>query len=152
MIITVEGDVLSHDGIIVHGCNAHGVMGAGIAAQVKKQYPGAFEAYLKDLTLGNITTYKVSDTKFIVNAITQQSTGFGKQVSYDAIESCFQKVNKLALKLNEELDIEKSEIQRLPVSFPLIGAGLGGGNWKIIERIIDETLDDSLFKVLYIYG
>ena len=34
----------------------------------------------------------------------------------------------------------------------MIGAGLGGGNWRIIETIIDETLPDVKFqKLLYIY-
>lgn len=44
MINTVKLNLLdiSH-GIIAHGCNAQGVMGAGVAKQIKIKYPTAFE-------------------------------------------------------------------------------------------------------------
>jgi hypothetical protein len=31
----------------------------------------------------------------------------------------------------------------------MIGAGLGGCNWNIIEKIIDETISDDFKKILY---
>jgi len=31
----------------------------------------------------------------------------------------------------------------------MIGAGLGGGNWNIIKKIIDETVSDDFKKILY---
>jgi len=37
---TIYRDILGIErGIIVHGCNGYGVMGAGLAAQVKRRYP-----------------------------------------------------------------------------------------------------------------
>lgn len=146
----IRGDVLAmENSIIVHGCNSLGVMGAGVALAVKKRYPEVFEEYTRyytickaegfDLPLGTTINVKVGDNKFIVNAITQASLKRGDErvVSYDAIEMAFRQVVKLA---NEE------EIQR--IAFPLIGAGLGGGNWNIISSIIDNTVPDFFDKVL----
>lgn len=144
-MITVKGNVLDiEEGIIVHGCNGHGVMGAGIALQIKNRFPNAFEVYAEsNLKLGSVSVAKINDRKFIANAITQKSTGFGKQVSYDAIEECFIQVVRL-----HEIIQEKGHF--LPICFPMIGAGLGGGNWNVIEKIIDETVPKEIFTFLYV--
>jgi O-acetyl-ADP-ribose deacetylase (regulator of RNase III) len=70
------------------------------------------------------------DGKIIVNAVTQD--GFGRDgqryVDYAAIERCFEVIN-------DRVDSwEVSEI-----AMPRIGAGLGGGDWSIIESIINRT-------------
>jgi O-acetyl-ADP-ribose deacetylase (regulator of RNase III) len=158
-----NGDALSPEtGIIVHGCNCQGVMGAGIAAQVVKRFPTAFEVYrdkyesstlggsghgdFNGLNLGEITFAEVAPFKFIVNANTQYSCGGNKRyVDYEAVAKCFEKVKALA-----EI-IEESNGRRLDIIFPMIGAGLAGGNWKIIETIILETIGDHFTKKLYIF-
>jgi O-acetyl-ADP-ribose deacetylase (regulator of RNase III) len=125
-------------GHIVHGCNACGVMGSGVALAVKKTYPEAFNSYraqyesVDGLELGQAYPYAVNQHLVLWNAITQQ--GFGqptRNCSYDAIQTCFEYISSSMLLLNEvpaELHI------------PLIGAGLGGGNWNIIANIIEETV------------
>ncbi len=145
MIKIVTGNVLDIErGIIVHGCNSHGVMGAGIALQIRERFPRAFEAYRKsNLQLGYISVAEVAKDKLIVNAITQKSTGIGKQVSYDAIEDCFIRIREF---------MSNHELLGLPLCFPMIGAGLGGGNWNVIEKIIDETVPDTIEKRLYMIG
>jgi O-acetyl-ADP-ribose deacetylase (regulator of RNase III) len=43
-----DGDLLkSGEPVIAHGCNTHGVMGAGIAKQVAFMYPDAYQQYRK---------------------------------------------------------------------------------------------------------
>jgi O-acetyl-ADP-ribose deacetylase (regulator of RNase III) len=147
MIKTIKGNVLDIErGIIVHGCNSHGVMGAGIALQIKERFPEAFHAYQKsNLKLGYISVVEVAKDKMIVNAITQKSTGIGKQVSYDAIEDCFIRIREL-MNNHELFGLSLG----LPLCFPMLGAGLGGGNWNIIEKIIDEIIPDSIEKHLYV--
>jgi O-acetyl-ADP-ribose deacetylase (regulator of RNase III) len=144
------GDALDvTEGIIVHGCNCQGVMGAGIARAVKSRFPEAFNAYQQamntsGLILGQVSFALVNDKKIIVNANTQEFTGAGKrQVNYDAVASCFEKVQVI-------VDTCRQTGLDLPVIFPLIGAGLAGGNWKIIETIINETLKDDVKKHLYV--
>jgi hypothetical protein len=38
----------------------------------------------------------------------------------------------------------ENDLFHLALCFPMIGAGLGGGNWKIIEAIINETVPKDI--------
>lgn len=165
MIETRENNVLAvKSGIIVHGCNCQGVMGGGIAIQVRKFFPKAYDVYIKvhhgeGLKLGGITYAVVGRdldipshpaTKIIVNANTQDDFGtYQRQVNYEAVAQCFEKVKDLAHQFIDPVIPDR----KLDILFPMIGAGLGGGNWKIISTIIDETIPDHLGfkKILYLY-
>lgn len=139
MIYYRTGDVLNNpnSNIIMHGCNYQGVMGSGIAKQIKLLFPESYEyyrkIYLKDgLKLGDIQVVETNG-KVIINAMTQEFYGTDKrQVSYDALVKCFEHVN--------DLDCA--------ISMPKIGAGLGGGDWNIIHSIIENT---AKFDV-YVYS
>lgn len=147
---TIYGNILDEQrGIIVHGCNTKSVMGAGVALQIKHKYPIAFNDYFMkcQLTentnslLGDIVTTKINDNLYIVNAFTQINYGRYHNWSnenYDAIQSVFNKVNDLAFYYN------------LPVLFPMIGSGYGGGDWEIIKDIIDNCLDPLIERTLFI--
>ena len=141
-----SGNLLSvQEGIIVHGCNAQGVMGSGVAAAVRETYPGAYEAYrelyqkaknagFKDIPLGRIAWFRVSEAPklAIANAITQQYYGRDpnvRYVDYGAIEESFGRIAKVAREHN------------LAVHYPLIGAGLANGDWSILADIIDRQLE-----------
>ena len=145
-----HGDALAVDtGIIVHGCNCWGVMGAGIAAQVRSRYPTAYEVYMKKhstdgLKLGEITSAEVAPNKIIVNANTQFNCGGDRRyVNYEAVAECFEAVKMLARLM------EGAGHPKLDIVFPMIGAGLAGGNWTIIETIILETIKNEFPMVLY---
>ena len=142
-IVTKTGNLLDvTQGHIVHGCNAQGVMGAGVAKAIKQKYPDCFMVYRNEyntfgLQLGRAypwTAYCYTDHKIIIwNAITQQFSGLpGRNISYDAIQSCFEQIND---SVGNTDDIAKE------IHIPMIGAGLGGGNWNIIRTIIEETVE-----------
>lgn len=135
------GDLLSvKQGILVHGCNALGVMGAGVALAIRKRYPECYERYRKQhitagLSLGELVLYEVPNEGapelIIANAITQQNVGTEqRQVDYEAVDRCFESVAKLARERHLE-----------DIHFPLIGCGLAGGDWGVIEPIIAERLE-----------
>lgn len=152
MIETRYGNALDvPTGIIVHGCNCQGVMGAGIALEVKNRFPMAFHEYdrvhrSRGLKLGEICFAEVAPNKFIINANTQEGySRVGRQVSYDAIADCFTEVVKLAKTLETHRGV------KLEIIFPMIGAGLGGGDWKVISAIIDAVVPDDFKKVLFIF-
>ena len=65
----------------------------------------------------------------VVNAYTQYDwKGKGTLlVDYGAIRSVFQQI--------------KQEFSGLKIGYPLIGAGLAGGDWQIISAMIDEALE-----------
>jgi O-acetyl-ADP-ribose deacetylase (regulator of RNase III) len=137
MIHYNTGDLLDvEEGAIIHGCNAQGVMGSGVALAIKTKYPKAYESYKKfeekhELRLASVSMIAVhNDTphKFwVCNVITQEFYGTDPKVqyvSYGAIHLGFEKLHKhfpLAT----------------PFHFPKIGAGRGNGDWKIISNLIE---------------
>jgi len=148
------GDILTVErGIIVHGCNARGVMGSGLARQVKARWPRCFEEYRAHVLLqacggrpclGDVVPYVVTDELIIASAITQETYGRepGKvYVNYAAVKTCFSAVALAAKEL------------QLPVHYPMIGAGLGGGDWSLIERQIDAALEPytEVERTLWVY-
>ncbi len=148
MINTITGNLIStiKSGIIVHGCNAQGVMGSGIALQIKNTYPTAFNDYRSHylqygLKPGNVVISQVKDGPVICNAVTQEFYGRDgrKYVSEEGVKQAFESISSYALWNNI-----------LEVHFPLIGCGLGGGKWEEIGAIIDEALDDSITKTLWV--
>jgi len=155
-----RGDILREGrGIIVHSANARCVMGAGIALKIKKKYPGVFADYVSMLidpihtnakysgmsfeqsVLGKCITTIINDDLYIVTGIGQLDYGNNLSIvytDYGAIKSIFTYVNKLAITTG------------LPVLFPRIGCGLGGGDWDIISRIITDCLSPEVESVLFI--
>jgi O-acetyl-ADP-ribose deacetylase (regulator of RNase III) len=132
----ITGDIFEGDEeVLIHGANAKAAMGSGIAKTIRAKYPRCYQVYVKahqdnGLDLGDIIWVDVGD-RIIGNAITQENYGRDPDtvyVSYDAIE----KVVKL-------IDDEFGDSENPPrIAFPLIGAGLANGSWKIISEIIEE--------------
>jgi O-acetyl-ADP-ribose deacetylase (regulator of RNase III) len=122
-------------GAIMHGCNAQGVMGSGVAAVIRQKYPEAYEAYVrKHQEVGLIcgrNQYVRTNGKIIINAITQPNYGRGgfMYASYDAIDRCMESL---------ELGSERRGIKE--VAMPRIGAGLGGADWNVVAAIIESRL------------
>ena len=143
-IIYEVGDLLGSPHVfLLHGCNAQGVMGSGVAKSIRSEYPHAYEVYrakyiAEGLKMGEVL-FVPCDNRLIGNAITQEFYGRdGRQyVDYDSINNTMELVNEFAL--------ERSFSR---VAMPLIGAGYGGGSWKIISEIIEDNLTDTV-PVIY---
>lgn len=141
MINYITGNLFtSNDKIWLHGCNAQGKFASGIAGQIRKKLPYAYNAYIHQfqtmgLHLGDVI-YAIDNSThhypIIANCITQEFYGYDNKcyVSYEAIEKCVNAV----ISYTSKLGIEN-------VSMPMIGAGLGGGKWDIIENIINNIND-----------
>ena len=135
MIEYRKGNLLDvTSGVIIHGCNSHGVMGSGVALAVKDKYPECFETYRlfcekrkNDQTiLGASSIYVASLELTIVNMITQKDYGtHRRQVNYGAIAKGFS-------------DLHNYYFMDQEFHFPKIGAGLGGGDWEVISEIIEH--------------
>lgn len=132
MITYRKGNLLdAPETYIAHGCNSYGVMGSGVALAIKTKWPKAYEEYHNyykecGLDLGEIISVPC-ENKVILNCITQKHYGRtgDKFVSYDAIDTCMKHIQNLGLD---------------NIAMPKIGAGLGGGDWKVIEAIIQSRL------------
>jgi O-acetyl-ADP-ribose deacetylase (regulator of RNase III) len=124
--------------IFVHGCNAQGVMGSGIASLVKKLYPHAYEAYKAEhrdfgLVLGDVVWAKPNGGYvYVGNAITQKNYGRdGKlYVDYNAVVVALEHV------------AAEARSAKLPVFLPMIGGGLGGGDKKRLTAIFQAVFHD----------
>lgn len=123
--------------VIVHGCNCFGIFGAGIAKQIRMQYPHAYAADLKTTRgdyakVGTYSQYKTEDGFVIINAYTQY--GFNKKGEVDDLFE-YEGFYKILKQI-------KSEFGGVRYGFPYIGMGLAGGNKeKIIELINDFSYD-----------
>lgn len=136
---------------IVHGCNCFNVMGAGIAPQIDRAFSGVPSRADNTTTPGDIDklgTISVGryfwkedvptsrSYLYIINAYTQYGTARYPGecvVDYDAIRSSFALIYQLAKRHDNGYQFK--------IAYPMIGAGLGGGDWKLISTIIGEQLD-----------
>lgn len=140
---TIEGDLLKlasagEFDVIIHGCNCFCTMGRGIALSIKQQFPAAYQADCvtekgSKEKLGSYSHAEVSvgeHTFTIVNAYTQFNwRGKGVKADYDAIRSVFSSI--------------KQDFSGKRIGYPLVGAGLAGGDWSVIAEIIDTELVDE---------
>lgn len=152
MVTYIKGDLLSSDcDYICHQVNCRGVMGAGIARQIRDRWPSVFISYRAycsmhdmkpDLLLGNIWGVQVTTNwhnHWIINMFAQDDFGYtgSRYTSYDAFAKCLEA-------MRDRLPRDKT------IGFPKnIGCGLGGGDWRIISALIESILGED-FNV-YIY-
>lgn len=164
--------------VVVQGCNAQGVMGKGLAKEVKERMPHVFltyrEAYetrddtSRGLPLGTIVWAKDGDPdrldqgKVVANAITQDQYRQDPNeptvhADYEAIRSVVRSLDDLAVVSQNEKFCHRSTYATTGVpltnitriGFPLIGAGLAGGSWRRIAEIIEEEAK-SFTPVVYL--
>jgi O-acetyl-ADP-ribose deacetylase (regulator of RNase III) len=133
----VMGDLLKAEAdVIVHQVNCQGVMGAGVARQIREQFPNTYNVY-KDYCskyqghtadlLGECL-YTFEEPFVICNAFGQNFYYRNSvQTEYDKLEKCF-------------YDIAK-KYHGKKVALPWkIGCGLAGGDWNIVYEMIFSIL------------
>lgn len=130
--------------VIIHGCNCFHTMGAGIAKQIKKEFPEAYKAdkenslYGDRDKLGKYTCARIirGNVAFdVINAYTQYRwSRISKQVDYDAIRNIFKLI--------------KINYTGKRIGFPMIGCSLAGGDWNIVSAIIDEELEGENYTLV----
>lgn len=141
----VHGDIVKQAlagefDVIVHGCNCFNTMGKGLALTIKRHFPLAYQADQKTLKgdrkkLGTLTT-AFEHNVHVVNAYTQYHYGAGqRQADYEAIRACM-------------ADLKKRFTGKR-IGLPLIGAGLAGGDWAMIQAIISEELDGEDVTIVH---
>lgn len=154
MIHHVKGNLL--DGNCTYFChqvNCCGVMGSGIAKQIRDRWPEVYGYYLgrycqmlklgdPDDMLGSIDVISLeNDTleRKVINVYGQSSFGRDhiRYTSYDAFEHALWEI-AVTVPIGSMIGFPKG-----------IGCGLGGGDWNIILRMIESVLGNN-FEV-YIY-
>lgn len=135
------------EGLIAHQVNLQGVMGAGLAKQIRDRYPIVYKQYrtavqLKQLKLGSVQIVSpIADNNFWVANIAAQ-VDYGREPG-----KCYTNYEAIAKALSWLRDWQVFASQ--PVYLPyLMGAGLAGGDWSVIERLIQEKLPTAIILKL----
>lgn len=154
MIKILKGDLLQvKKGIIGHQVNCMGVMGSGVAVQVKKKYPIAFDEYralveeydigedIRQSLLGSTQIVPINDELYIANMFGQFNYGSDgkKYTKEEKLFECFKHLRQF------------SEESGLPVYLPyLVGCYRGGADWNVVENYLNIAFDGhevTLYKL-----
>ena len=148
----VKGDATHPVGdgnkLIIHCCNDIGGWGKGFVLALSRrwklpeiQYRKWFENGNHHLAtgpfeLGEIQNVPVEEGIVVCNMIGQHgifSNNNSKPIRYNAINSCLRKLSLL---------VQKDE-DKYSVHAPRFGAGLAGGEWPLIEKLIEVHLTEK---------
>lgn len=142
----VNADIFTcEEDVIVHQTNCQGVMGSGVAKQLKQLYPEVFRAYyhycktnVPSEILGTSLICEANDGKYIANLFGQLNFGSGLQTDYEAFRKAFKEITEFASENN------------LTLALPFkIGCGFAGGDWNTVLNIIieEKTVPVTLYKI-----
>lgn len=161
-----QGNLLdANENIIVHQVNCQGVMGGGVARQIKEKWPTVYNRYMRmiktceklsvprEKLLGEVCWDMVQEEIIDVGQDKWIASIFGQldynrngekklQTDYDALKKGFITVANTARLYCES------------VAMPyMIGCGRGGGNWSKVLEIIYEVFEplENVDVVLYEY-
>ena len=148
MIKHIKCDIFeSGADVILHQVNCQGVMGSGVAKQVREKFPNVYKSYktmcdgMKDRThlLGMAQCVRVNSGQYIVNLFAQDNYGYdGKcYTDYKALKKCLQGVRNYPMFDNQTVAIPYK-----------IGCDRGGGDWNVVYKMIEDVFSDSDMTVL----
>ena len=135
-------------GVICHQVNCMGVMGAGLAKQIRAKFPLVYQEYMAEhlagrLTLGEVifTTVSTDPPLYIASMCGQQNYGrHGNFTNNFAFEACLKRVAEF-----RDIQAHLGKAEPMAIYMPYkIGCGLAGGNWNDISVIIDRVLPDTI--------
>lgn len=149
MLLVKKGNIFDCDeDIIAHQVNCLGVMGGGIALQIRNLYPTVYTTYYeyckkrkheKEKLLGNLLICNTKN-KIIANCFGQLNISKRKcMTDYEMLKKSFTTLKMYAENCN------------LSIALPYkIGCGLAGGDWEIVYNILKDLFEQSNVKcVLY---
>lgn len=133
-------------GIIAHVCNDVGGWGAGFVTAISKKWPQPESEYRKlsknKRKVGNVQFIVVGPNLVVANMVGQNGLKFNEfgvpAVNYAAIEITMDKVCKMADSMGVDVHI------------PRIGCGLAGGDWELMEFILNRIVREYKCHI-YVY-
>jgi O-acetyl-ADP-ribose deacetylase (regulator of RNase III) len=132
----IKGDATKPQGdgekIIAHVCNNKSRWGRGFVLALSKKWKLPEQRYRQlndgdDIPLGTTQFVGVGGGITVANMVAQDGFG-GVAIKYDHLRTCLAKV------------CEEAKKKKASVHGPKLGAGLSGGKWETIEKIIEEEL------------
>jgi O-acetyl-ADP-ribose deacetylase (regulator of RNase III) len=149
MIGIINDDILSNlnmnqKTVVLQGCNCFHIMGAGLAKYLRDRYPSVYTADVTQTKkgdkdkLGTFSTAVITENFNILNCYTQYYYGRERKLyaNYKAIELCFK-------------EVVKRYDTAWEIRMPRIGCGLAGGDWDIVEPIVQTIFEKHNVKIYY---
>lgn len=136
------GDATNPDepSLIAHICNNAGGWGAGFVMALSAVDEGPEDAYRQwyrngktksgiPFQLGEVQLVRFGD-HIVANMVAQNNVDPKARppIDYDALRTCLEKLTLIAQRSG------------LPVVGPKFGSGIAGGDWDVIEEMIEDTL------------
>lgn len=138
-ICIVKGDLLkAKETYIAHQVNCCGVMGKGLALQIRYEYPEVYRRYqnyceehrIRDL-IGRILLIPTDSGKVICNLFGQEYYGIGRRYTdVSALKRCFQKLSKIV-----------PTYEKIAMPY-MIGCDNGGGDWETVYNLIQTEFSN----------
>jgi O-acetyl-ADP-ribose deacetylase (regulator of RNase III) len=139
--IFTKGDLFATEGLRAYaqGCNAAGVMDAGVAGVFKKKWPRMFEEYRARCAdgrfrLGDVFVWNEGDTT-VFNLCIQEH--WKKKAKLAALVQSLARTTELA---------QHASIER--IGLPRIGTGLGGLDWPRVKKVLTELGQETRVTVV----
>lgn len=138
----ISGDLLNSTAdYIIHQANCQGVMGAGLAKQLRTVYPAMYQSYRK-----HCSTYKPSEllgkafiSGRVITVFGQLTYGYDKSVvytDYNALKTAFRKIHN-------RLPVNSS------IAFPFgFGCGLANGSWAVVRELIHSCFPNRRIYII----
>ena len=168
MIEIIEGDIFETDcRVIAHQVNCIGVMGSGLAREIKNRWSDVFFKYLESIKtmdhncLGGCLIVDVDSGKSIANLFGQ----YYYKGYFNDVDDYFRQSPERRPGVNENGELRFTNYEALfsslsllrekmlkyevdSVSFPYkLGSDRGGGNWEIVKTMIEEIFKNTNIRV-----
>jgi len=140
MIESIKGDIFKlwdqkEVQGIAHGVNSKGAMGAGVAREVRRRWPGLYLQYLElchgpDAFPDCFPWNDPETDMWVYNLHTQIHPG--PNATLDLIRKAVSAMDQHARQLNLN-----------SIAMPWIGSGIGGLDWADVLMLLDQELDVS---------
>jgi len=148
MFVYKTGNILrSKAEYIFNAVNTVGVMGKGLALQIKQKYPACVEDYKKACSSGRLKTGSVLVTyltKEKINIVQFPTKAHWRDPSkYEYIEEGLKSF---------VLFLKNHNIQNVTVAIPKLGCGNGKLEWKQVLTLIKQYLSEFDTIIFEIYG
>ena len=128
MIEIINGNIFEGDAdIICHQVNTYGIMGAGIALQIKEKCLDYQRHGLNPI--GKVLYCRTKYSNVVIANLFSQ---IGMSTDYNAMKNCLQSIYNDCKKYNETVAIPYK-----------IGCGIAGGDWNKVYGIIEEIFSQD---------
>lgn len=145
---------------IMHGCNCFHGGDSGIAGQIWRRFPEAYQGKLKNHAkgawdiFGTISSHKITEERIVTD---DGGYGIDRKICIDKVPT-FRIINAYT-QYNGGSDFYMSAFVRIlkfinatragkTIGIPKIGCGIGGGNWEQVEMMLLKHAPNVNWRVI----